>query len=56
MITDQLLAAAAGIQDAHPGDTVGIVVGSSTHAMHRMIGSVAVSLARRAPVPVIIVP
>ena len=56
LITDQLIAAAADIRDAHPGDPVVIVVGSSSHAMHRMVGSVAVSLARRSPVPLIVVP
>jgi nucleotide-binding universal stress UspA family protein len=56
LITDQLIAAATGIRDAHPGDPVVIVVGSSSHAMHRMVGSVAVSLARRSPVPLVVVP
>ena len=56
MITDQLIAAATDIRDAHPGDHVVIVVGSSSHAMHRMVGSVAVSLARRSPVPLVVVP
>ncbi len=56
LITDELIAAATGIRDAHPGDTVVIVVGSSSHAMHRMVGSVAVSLARRSPVPLVVVP
>ena len=56
MITDELIAAATGILDAHPGDDVVIVVGSSSHALHRMVGSVAVSLARRSPVPLIVVP
>jgi nucleotide-binding universal stress UspA family protein len=56
MITDELIAAATGILDAHPGDNVVIVVGSSSHALHRMVGSVAVSLARRSPVPLIVVP
>ena len=55
MITEQLVAAAAQAL-AHPGDTVAIVVGSSSQASHRMVGSVAVSLARHAPVPLIIVP
>jgi nucleotide-binding universal stress UspA family protein len=36
--------------------TVAIVVGSSSHGAHRMVGSVAVSLARHSPVPVVIVP
>lgn len=56
LIPDDLIAAATGIRDAHPGDTVAIVVGSSSHAMHRMVGSVAVSLARRSPVPLVVVP
>jgi nucleotide-binding universal stress UspA family protein len=56
LIPDELLAAAAGIHDAHPGDTVVIVVGSSSHAMHRVVGSVAVGLARRSPVPLVVVP
>ena len=56
LIPDELIAAAAGIRDAHPGDTVVIVVGSSSHAMHRLVGSVAVSLARRSAVPVVVVP
>lgn len=56
IITDQLLAAATSLRDEHPGDTVSIVVGSSSQAAHRLVGSVAVSLARRSPVPVVIVP
>jgi len=56
LIQDELLAAAAGIRDAHPGDTVVIVVGSSSHAMHRVVGSVTVGLARRSPVPLVVVP
>jgi nucleotide-binding universal stress UspA family protein len=56
LIQDELMAAAAGIRDAHPGDTVVIVVGSSSHAMHRVVGSVAVGLARRSPVPLVVVP
>jgi nucleotide-binding universal stress UspA family protein len=55
-ITDALLGAAGRIRDAHPGDNVVIVIGSSSQAVHRVIGSVAVSLARRAPVPLLIVP
>ena len=55
-IADELIAAATGTRDSHPGDTVAIVVGSSSHAMHRVIGSVAVVLAHRAPVPIVIVP
>ena len=56
LIAEELIAAATGLIDAHPGDTVVIVVGSSSHAMHRMVGSVAVSLARRSPVPLVVVP
>ena len=41
---------------ADPDDTVALVVGSSSHAMHRVIGSVAVSLSRHSPVPLVIVP
>lgn len=55
-ITDQLLATAARLHEEHPDDTVTIVVGSSSQAAHRLVGSVAVSLARRSPVPVVIVP
>lgn len=56
VITDVLIKAAEELRDAHPGDNVAIVVGSSSQAMHRIIGSVAVSLARHAPVPLVIVP
>ena len=56
MIPDELIAAAVDVRDAHPGDYIAIVVGSSSHAMHRVIGSAAVSLARRSPVSLVIVP
>ena len=56
MISEQLVAAATQILDAHPGDIAAIVVGSSSQAAHRMVGSVAVSLARHSPVPLVIVP
>ena len=55
-ITNVLIEAAEKTRDAHPGDNVAIVVGSSSQAMHRIVGSVAVSLARHAPVPLVIVP
>jgi nucleotide-binding universal stress UspA family protein len=55
-IEEELVAAAAKVPDAGPDDTVVIVVGSSSQATHRMIGSVAVRLARHAPVPLVIVP
>jgi nucleotide-binding universal stress UspA family protein len=56
MIADQLIAAAKDARDDHPGDRVIIVAGSSSHATHRLVGSVAVSLARHSPVPLVIVP
>jgi nucleotide-binding universal stress UspA family protein len=56
MIVDQLIAVANDIRDAHADDTVVTVVGSSSEAMHRAVGSVAVNLARHAPVPLVIVP
>jgi nucleotide-binding universal stress UspA family protein len=55
-IPDELIAMAVAIGDAGTGSTVAIVVGSSSHATHRVVGSVAVSLARHSPVPLIIVP
>ncbi|MGH3221737.1 MAG: universal stress protein [Streptosporangiaceae bacterium] len=55
-IPQQLIAAAEQILDEHPGETAAIVLGSSSQAAHRMVGSVAVSLARHAPVPLMIVP
>ncbi|HEV2452547.1 MAG TPA: universal stress protein [Streptosporangiaceae bacterium] len=55
-IAGELIAAATGIREASPGQTVLIVVGSSSHATHRMVGSVAVSLARHSPVPLVVVP
>jgi nucleotide-binding universal stress UspA family protein len=56
MIADQLIAVAKDVRDAHASESVAIVVGSSSHAMHRVVGSVAVSLARHSPVPLVIVP
>jgi|SRR5215469_5000598 len=56
VISDVLIRVAQQTAEANPDDNVAIVVGSSSHAMHRMVGSVPVSLARRAPVPIVIVP
>jgi nucleotide-binding universal stress UspA family protein len=63
LVPDQLITMATALSDAATGDigagpaaTVAIVVGSSSHATHRVVGSVAVSLARHSPVPLIIVP
>jgi nucleotide-binding universal stress UspA family protein len=52
----ELTAAAAGIRDANPGAFVVIVVGSSSSAIHRVAGSVAVGLGRHPPTPLLIVP
>jgi len=54
MVPEELIAAATG--EADTGATVAIVVGSSSHATHRVVGSAAVGLARRSPVPLVIVP
>jgi nucleotide-binding universal stress UspA family protein len=56
LIADELMEYAGSLHDAHPGDTAAIVVGSSSQAMHRIVGSVAVTLARRSPVPIVVVP
>jgi nucleotide-binding universal stress UspA family protein len=56
LIGEELLQAARDTEAAHPDATVVIVVGSSSLVAHRVVGSVAVSLARHAPVPLIIVP
>jgi nucleotide-binding universal stress UspA family protein len=56
MIVGELIAEATAVADAHPHDTVMIVVGSSSHVGHRIVGSVAVGLARHCPVPLVIVP
>jgi nucleotide-binding universal stress UspA family protein len=55
-IARELTAAAQEVQAARPDDVVVILVGSSSSAMHRMVGSVAVQLAHHSPVPVTIVP
>ena len=55
-VAEELIAVAADLGDARPGQGVVIVVGSSSRAAHRVAGSVAVGLARRAPVPLLIVP
>jgi nucleotide-binding universal stress UspA family protein len=55
-IATALIGVATQAHEAHPSDNVAIVVGSSSQAMHRVVGSVAVSLARHATVPVVLVP
>jgi nucleotide-binding universal stress UspA family protein len=52
----ELSAVAADVRDANPGRFVMIVVGSSSSAIHRVAGSVAVGLGRHPPVPLLIVP
>jgi nucleotide-binding universal stress UspA family protein len=56
LIAEELLAAASEIGAAHPAATVVIIVGSSSLAAHRLVGSVAVGLARHSPVPLVVVP
>jgi nucleotide-binding universal stress UspA family protein len=56
LIAEELLAAAKDTGAAHPDATVVIVVGSSSLARHRVVGSVAVGLARHSPVPLVVVP
>jgi nucleotide-binding universal stress UspA family protein len=56
LVPEELIAAATAIGATGTGSTVVIVVGSSSHATHRAVGSVAVSLARHSPVPLVIVP
>jgi nucleotide-binding universal stress UspA family protein len=56
IIADELIAAGAAIGEARSGETVAIIVGSSSRAAHRVVGSVAIGLARYSQVPLIIVP
>ena len=55
-VVEELLAAATDTGAAHPDATVVIVVGSSSQAAHRIVGAVAVGLARHSPVPLVMVP
>src|ERR1700722_5025191 len=50
LIGEQLIEVAKAVGLARPGEIVVIVVGSSSSARHRMVGSVAVALARHSPV------
>jgi nucleotide-binding universal stress UspA family protein len=56
LIGEALVAAATNLRDSHPDGIVTIVVGSSSQALHRVVGSVAVSLVRHSPVPLVVVP
>jgi nucleotide-binding universal stress UspA family protein len=55
-IAEELIAAAGDLGVAHRQATVVIVVGSSSAVTHRIVGSVAVNLARHSPMPLVIVP
>jgi nucleotide-binding universal stress UspA family protein len=56
LIGEALIAAAKDISAANPDGIVTIVVGSSSQALHRMVGSAAVALVRHSLVPVVVVP
>jgi nucleotide-binding universal stress UspA family protein len=56
IISNELIAIAESVQAAQPDDVVVILVGSSSSAMHRIVGAVAVTLAHHSPVPVTVVP
>jgi nucleotide-binding universal stress UspA family protein len=56
LIAQQLIAEAEAVRAARPDDVVAIWVGSSSSGMHRLVGSVAVNLARHSPVPITVVP
>jgi nucleotide-binding universal stress UspA family protein len=56
LIAEELIAAAKELGAEHPHSTFVILVGSSSLVAHRVVGSVAVSLARHSPVPLVVVP
>jgi len=56
LIAEELIAAGSDLSKVHPQATIVIVVGSSSLVTHRIVGSVAVSLARHSPVPLVVVP
>ncbi len=56
LIAEELISAANDIHAAQPHATIVIVVGSSSQITHRVVGSVAVGLARHSPVPLVVVP
>lgn len=53
---DVLAGVARTLRDARPEGEVALAVGRSSRSAHRVLGSAAVSLARHAQVPVLIVP
>jgi nucleotide-binding universal stress UspA family protein len=56
LIAEELIATAKDLSARHADATVVIVVGSSSLSSHRIVGSVAVALARHSPVPLVVVP
>jgi nucleotide-binding universal stress UspA family protein len=56
LIGQELIAIAESVQAERPDDVVVILVGSSSSVMHRVVGAVAVTLARHSPVPITVVP
>jgi nucleotide-binding universal stress UspA family protein len=56
LIAEELIATAKELAAANPDAIVVVVVGSSSAVTHRVVGSVAVSLARHSPVPLVVVP
>ena len=56
LIGQELIAIAESVQAERPDDVVVILVGSSSSLMHRVVGAVAVTLARHSPVPITVVP
>jgi nucleotide-binding universal stress UspA family protein len=56
LIAEELIAVGRDLGEADPEATIVIVVGSSSLVTHRIVGSVAVSLARHSPVPLVVVP
>jgi nucleotide-binding universal stress UspA family protein len=56
LIAPELIAVAESVQAGRPDDLVVILVGSPSSAMHRVVGSVAVTLAHHSPVPITVVP
>jgi len=56
LIAEELIAVGRELGEEHPEATIIIVVGSSSLVTHRIVGSVAVSLARHSPVPLVVVP
>ena len=56
LIAEELIGVAKDLGTANQHAAVAIVVGSSSAVAHRVVGSVAVSLARHSPVPLVVVP